>query len=98
LAFDGVVDNADCSCIVNVNGNWWLWVAKFFKDNSQDLGFLCIKEESTQFSFSGRCSNQLENRACDVDGTVDDNWRIIMGMLPRKKYPPARLCALGALR
>ncbi len=73
LAFDGVVHNADRGSIVNVNGNGRLGVAKFFEDKSQNLGFLCIEEKSTKFSFSGRCSDQLKNRAGNVDGTIDDN-------------------------
>ncbi len=73
LAFYGVVHNADRGSIVNVNGNGRLGVAKFFKDKSQNLGFLCIEEESAKFSFSGRCSDQFKNRAGYVDGTIDDN-------------------------
>jgi hypothetical protein len=73
LAFDRVIHNADSCCIIDVNGKGWLGVAKFFEDKSYDLGFLCIEEEGTKFSFSGRCSNQLENCAGNMDGAIDDD-------------------------
>ncbi len=47
LAFDHVIDNANGSGVVNVNGCRWLWMAKFQEGKLQDLGFLRIKEECT---------------------------------------------------
>ncbi len=47
LAFDCVIDNANGSGVVDVNGCWWLWMAEFQEGKSQDLGFLCIEEECT---------------------------------------------------
>ena len=45
LLFDSVIDNANGSGVVDVNGCWWLWMAKFKEGKSQDLGFLSIEEE-----------------------------------------------------
>jgi hypothetical protein len=42
LSFDGVVNNANGSGVVNVYGSWWLWMTKFFKDKLHDFGLLCI--------------------------------------------------------
>jgi hypothetical protein len=45
LAFDGVIGNADGSVVVAVHGSRRLGVARFFKDESEDLDFLGIEEE-----------------------------------------------------
>ncbi len=42
LAFNGVVDNANSGCVVNVYWRGRLWATKFSKDKSRDLGLLCI--------------------------------------------------------
>ncbi len=47
LAFDRVIDNANGSGVVDVNGCPWLWMAKFQGGKLQDLGFLSIEEECT---------------------------------------------------
>jgi hypothetical protein len=47
LAFDCVIDDANNSGVVDVDGCWWLWMTKFKEGNSQDLGFLRIEEECT---------------------------------------------------
>ncbi len=47
LVFDCVIDNANSSAVVYVNGCWWLWMAKFKECKSKDLGFLSIEEECT---------------------------------------------------
>ena len=70
LAFDGIVDNADGGGAGNANRCRWLWVSKFCKSEMEDLGFLCIEKEGTQFGFRGRCGNKFEYCTCNVDGTV----------------------------
>jgi hypothetical protein len=45
LAFDCVIDYANGSGVVDVNGLWWLWMAEFKEGKLQDLGFLSIEEE-----------------------------------------------------
>ncbi len=60
LAFDGNVDNANGGSVVYVNWRWWLWVSEFGKSETEDLGFLCIEKEGTQFGFGGRCGNKFE--------------------------------------
>ncbi len=47
-----------------------MWVSKFCKVETQDLSFLSIEEEGTQFGFGCRCSNKFEYCACDVDGAI----------------------------
>ncbi len=47
LAFDHVIDDANGSGVVDVNGCRWLWMAKFQEGKLQDLGFLSIEEECT---------------------------------------------------
>jgi hypothetical protein len=47
LAFDCVIDDANGSGGVDVNGCRWLWMAKFKEGELQDLGFLSIEEECT---------------------------------------------------
>ncbi len=47
LAFDCVIDKAKGSGVVDVDGCWWLWMAKFKEGKPQDLSFLSIEEECT---------------------------------------------------
>ncbi len=47
LAFDCVIDDANSSGVVDVNGCRWLWMAEFKEGKLQDLGFLSIEEECT---------------------------------------------------
>ncbi len=60
-----------------MDGNWWLWKTKFFKDKPDDFGLLCIKEECTKLCFSSGGSHQFEIGAGDVNSTIDLNWRSI---------------------
>ncbi len=71
LAFDGIVDNANSGSVVYVNWRWWLWVSKFGKSEMEDLGFMCIEKEGTQFGFGGGCGDKFEYRTRDVDGAVE---------------------------
>ena len=57
LAFDGVIDNANGSSVVNVNWCWRLWMPKLVQGKTKDFGFLGIEEEGSQFGFSGGCSD-----------------------------------------
>jgi hypothetical protein len=71
LVFGGIVDNADGGSVVDVNRHWWLWVSKFGKSETEDVGLLCVEEEGTQFGFGGGSSDKFEYSMCDVDGTVE---------------------------
>jgi hypothetical protein len=72
LAFDGIVDNFDSGSVVDVNRCWWLWVSKFCKSEMEDLGFLCIEKEGTQFLFGSGCGDKFEYCTCDVDGACEN--------------------------
>jgi hypothetical protein len=63
LLLDGDVDNGNSCGVVNVDGSWWLWMTKFFKDEPDDFCLLCIEEECTKLCFSCRGSPQFENCA-----------------------------------
>ncbi len=71
LAFDGIVDNADGGSVVYVNPHRLLWVSEFGKSETEDLGFLCIEKEGTQFGFGGGCGNKFEYCTRDVDGAIE---------------------------
>ncbi len=97
LAFDDIVDNANGSSVVYVNRCCWLWVFEFSKSEMEDLGFLCIEKEGTQFGFGGRCGDGFEYRTCDVDGAVEFD-RIAINRETAKEEVPERLRAQGAER
>jgi hypothetical protein len=78
LLLDGVNNNANSCGVVNVDGSWWLWMTKFFKDKLDDFRLLCIKEECAKLCFSHGGSHQFENCAGDVNSAIDLNWRSIM--------------------
>jgi hypothetical protein len=42
-----LVDNANSSGVINVNGSWRFWMAEFKEGESEDLGLLSIEEECT---------------------------------------------------
>ncbi len=46
-------------------------MSKFGKSETEDLGFLCIEKEGTQFGFGGRCGDEFEYCPHDVDGAVE---------------------------
>ncbi len=71
IAVDGIVDNVGGGSVVDVNWCQRLWVSKFGKSETEDLGFLSVEKEGTQFGFGCRCSNKFEYCACDVDGAVE---------------------------
>ncbi len=71
LVFDVIVDNANGGSVVYLNWRWWLGVSKFGKSEMDDLGFLCIEKEGTQFGVGGRCGDEFEYHTHDVDGTVE---------------------------
>ncbi len=45
-------------------------MSEFGKSEMEDLGFLCIEKEGTQFGFSGGCQDKFEYCTCDVDGAI----------------------------
>jgi hypothetical protein len=45
LLFDSVLDNANSSGVVHVDGCWRLWMPKFVESLVEDFGFLGIEEE-----------------------------------------------------
>ncbi len=69
--FDGIVDNANGGSVVYVNRRWWLWVSEFGKSETEDLGFLYIEKEGTNFGFSGRCGDKFEYCTRDVDSAIE---------------------------
>jgi hypothetical protein len=73
LAFDGVVDDADCGSIINVNGSRRLGMSEFFEAYPHDFGLLCIEKEGTVFGFRCRGSDELEDHVGDVDSTIDED-------------------------
>jgi hypothetical protein len=53
-------------------------MTKFFKDNTDNCGLLCNKEECAKLCFSSRGSHQFDNCAGDVGSTINLNWKTIM--------------------
>ncbi len=41
------------------------------KSEMEDLGFLCIEKEGTQFGLGGRCGNKFEYCTLDVYGAIE---------------------------
>ncbi len=48
-----------------------MWASEFGKSEMEDLGFLCIEKQGTQFGFGGGCGDKFEYRTRDVDGAVE---------------------------
>ncbi len=96
LLFDGIVDNANGGSVVDVDRRRWLWVSKFGKSETEDLGFLSIEKVGTQFGFGRRCSNKFEYCACAVDGTIEfDRIAVNRETAEKEVATGAALCSGG---
>lgn len=71
LALNGVVGNAGGGGVVAVEGCGWLWVAEFLEDEANDAAFFGIDKEGAQFGLGGGGSDEFEDGADDVDGTIE---------------------------
>jgi hypothetical protein len=83
--FDSVVDNPNSEGVVIVDGRRQWWVAKFLKDKFDDVSFLSIEKEYTEFGISGGCCGKFENGASDMDGTIGDDWSRVKGDATKEK-------------
>ncbi len=74
LSLAGVIDDSNGSGVVNVYWCWRLWMAKFIQGYAQDFGLLGIEKQGTQFGLGGRCGNELEDGASNVNRAVKFDW------------------------
>ncbi len=58
---------------------------KLVQGKTKDFGFLGIEEEDSQFGFSGRCSNQFQDGASDVNCTVQFDWITVNGYTAKEE-------------
>ena len=95
--FDGVVDDANCGSIIDVNRSRQLGMSEFFKAYPHDFGLLCIEKEGTEFGFHCEGSNELEDCAADVDSAVDeDRVAVTWNAAKEEVSPSTTLCLWGA--
>ncbi len=95
--FDGVVDDANCGSIIDVNGSRRLGVFKFFEAYPHDFGLLCIEKEGTEFGFCCGGSNKLEDCAGDVDSAIDEDRVAVMWNAAEEEVPTSTTsCLWGA--
>ncbi len=96
LVFVGIVDNANGGSVLYVDRRWWLWVSKFGKSETEDLGFLCIEKEGTQFGFGGGHGNKFEYHTHDVDGAVEFDRIAVNGDTAKEEVATSTaLCTRG---
>ncbi len=89
LAFDGVVDDAGCHSVIDVNGSRQLGMSEFFEAYPHDFGLLCIEKEGTEFGFSCGGSDKLEDCAGDVDSTVDEDRVAVTWNAAKEEIAPS---------
>ena len=65
-----VIDNTRGSGVVGLHRGWWLWVAEFFKGNTEWAGMLCVQKKGGKFGFSGTGQDGAHDLAEYVDGAV----------------------------
>jgi hypothetical protein len=85
LTLDSVIDNANCSSVVNVYWCWRLWMPKLVQGKTKDFGFLGIEEEGSHFSFSNGCSDQFEDGASDVNCAIHFDWITLDGYTAKEE-------------
>ncbi len=72
-------------------------MSEFFEAYPHDFGLLCIEKEGTEFGFRCGGSNELEDRAGDVDSAVDeDRVAITWNAAEEEIAPSATSCLQGA--
>ena len=59
LAFNRVVHDACSGSVVHMDRGRRLWVSHFFQNETDDLGFLSVKKQRTEFRLSGRCCDKF---------------------------------------
>ncbi len=95
--FDGVVDDANCGSIMDVNGSQQLGMSEFFDAYPHDFGLLCIEKEGIKFGFCCGGSNELEDHAGDVDSAIDEDMVGVAWNAAEEEISPiATLCLQGA--
>ncbi len=85
LLFDRVIDDANSSGVVIVDGCWWLWMPKFVESQADDFDFLGIEEEGTYFSFGSGCGNKFEDGVGNMDSAIEFDWVAINGYAAKEK-------------
>ncbi len=72
-------------------------MSKFFEAYPHDFGLLCIEKEGTKFGFRCGGSDELEDRAGDVDSTIDDNRVAVTWNAAEEEIAPSMTsCLWGA--
>jgi hypothetical protein len=59
LLFDGVVNNANSSGVVNVYGSWWLWMTKFFRDKPDTLASCALRKSAPSSASAAEAATSL---------------------------------------
>jgi hypothetical protein len=73
-------------------------MSKFFEAYPHDFGLLCIENEGTKFGFCCGGSDELEDRAGDVDSAIDEDWVAVTWNSAKEEIAPsATLCLQGAM-
>jgi hypothetical protein len=72
-------------------------MSEFFEAYPHDFGLLCIEKEGTEFGFRCGGSDELEDRACDVDSTVyEDRVAVTWNAAEEEIAPSVTSCLQGA--
>ena len=98
LAFNCAVRDPHRGRIIAMNGGGGLWVAQLLEGKSQYFCFLCVEEEGAEFGFGGGGGDASQDGAQHQNCAVEANGASVLGEGAEKNIPPARLCALGAVR
>ncbi len=72
-------------------------MSAFIKAYPHDFGLLCIEKEGTEFGFHCGGSNKLEDRAGDVDSTIDEDRVAVTWNATKEEIAPSvTSCLQGA--
>jgi hypothetical protein len=70
LAFNGVVRDADSSCIITMYWCFWLGVAEVLKGESKYDSLFTVHEKGAEFSLCCRRHDETEDRTQCVEGAI----------------------------
>jgi hypothetical protein len=76
--FDGIIDDAMGTGVIDLDGCWWLRPIHFFEGDAKRAGVLGVVEACANFCFCGRRKDVAQNAANNVNGAIKF-WRWSIG-------------------
>lgn len=91
--FDGVIGDTTGCRVVDLDRCGWLWMSHLVKCDAYDSAFLCISEDGTDFGFSGRRHDILDDACMREDCAIVNIVRVVLDVFLVSKVEVATASA-----